>query len=259
MPVQWGPLAIAVGIPVGAGFSISLLSATGLKNWFPYIRKPSWEPPPWFFGPCWSLLYTLMGVASYLVWRAGTPLSATAFKLYGTQLIFNLAWQPLFFAVNNMTISQIDNLAALGFATATALAFREISRTASLLMVPYISFLVFANALNFQVARLNPGGRPPREHADTDDLARPQDMKNPGQDGYRPATQAALSKSSRQVSHRARVPLKVMASAGTAKPRTPNMRNRAARASSLPAIAPCAVVSRTSAVASGRTAFSIRI
>lgn len=62
---------------------------------FPYIRKPSWEPPPWFFGPCWSLLYTLMGVASYLVWKAGTPLSATAFKLYGTQLIFNLAWYAL--------------------------------------------------------------------------------------------------------------------------------------------------------------------
>ena len=51
-----------------------------------------------------------MGVASYLVWQAGTPLSATAFKLYGTQLIFNLAWQPLFFAVHNMPISQIDNL-----------------------------------------------------------------------------------------------------------------------------------------------------
>ena len=48
---------------------------------------------PWFFGPTWTLLYTCMGVASYFVWRAGIPFSATAFKLYAAQLIFNLAWQ----------------------------------------------------------------------------------------------------------------------------------------------------------------------
>lgn len=253
MPVQWGPLAIAIGIPVGAGFSISLLSASGLKNWFPYIRKPSWEPPPWFFGPCWSILYTLMGVASYLVWKAGTPLSATAFKLYGTQLIFNLAWQPLFFVANNMKIAQIDNLAALGFATATALAFREINRNAGLLMVPYISFLIFANLLNLQVARLNPGGRPPRENAATEDLAHPQDMKNPGQDGYRPATQASLHTPHRQVSHRARMPLKVMASAGSAKPRNACMPPRAV--CQLPARA--AHGARRAVQTSGKTAFAM--
>ena len=65
---------------------------------------------PWFFGPCWTVLYTCMGVASYLVWKAGVPLTATAFKLYAAQLVFNLAWQPLFFAINNMTLAQIDNL-----------------------------------------------------------------------------------------------------------------------------------------------------
>ena len=102
--------------------------------------------------------------------------------------------------------------AALGFAAATALAFREINRTAGLLMAPYVAFLVFANALNFSVARLNPGGRPPRESAATEDLTHPQDMKNPGQDGYQPATQASLAASRRPVSHRARAPLRVLAS-----------------------------------------------
>lgn len=62
------------------------------------------------FGPMWSTLYTFMGIASYIIWEAGTPLSALAFKLYGAQLIFNLAWQPLFFNLHNMEIAQIDNL-----------------------------------------------------------------------------------------------------------------------------------------------------
>ena len=65
------------------------------------------------FGPIWSTLYTFMGLASYLIWEAGTPLSALAFKLYGAQLIFNLAWQPLFFNLHNMEIAQIDNLGEL--------------------------------------------------------------------------------------------------------------------------------------------------
>ncbi|KAK9867795.1 hypothetical protein WJX84_010178 [Apatococcus fuscideae] len=160
MAIQWWPMTIAVGIPVGLGFVISMVSAPGLLTWFPKIKKPSWQPPAFLFGPIWSTLYTFMGVASYLVWEAGTPLSALAFKLYGAQLIFNLAWQPLFFNLNNMGLAQVDNLAAFGFAIATALAFKEINRNAALLLLPYIGFLAFANALNYSVAKLNPGGVP---------------------------------------------------------------------------------------------------
>ncbi|KAK9841602.1 hypothetical protein WJX74_008548 [Apatococcus lobatus] len=163
MAIQWGALAVAVGIPVGLGFGVSIISAPGLLTWFPKLKKPWWQPPAFLFGPIWSTLYTFMGVASYLVWEAGTPLSAMAFKLYGAQLIFNLAWQPLFFNMHNMEVAQIDNLAAFGFAVVTALAFRDINRTAGLLLIPYIAFLAFANALNFSVGKLNPGGVPAGE------------------------------------------------------------------------------------------------
>lgn len=103
---------------------------------------------------------------------------------------------------------------------------------------------------------MNPGGRPPRENAAIEDLSHPQDMKNPGQDGYRPATQASLPPLHRHVSHRARMPLRVMASAGAAMPRRTGMPRRAVCPSQLPARAAHAGV-RRAVQTYGKTAFAM--
>lgn len=83
--------AAAVGGPLTAGMVVGMVIAPDVLGWYQKLKKPTWEPPNWLFGPMWSLLYCMMGVASHRVWLAGGgPLPLT---LYGVQLLLNLAWR----------------------------------------------------------------------------------------------------------------------------------------------------------------------
>ncbi len=126
-------------------------------EWYATIKKPSWNPPGWIFGPVWSALYTMMAVASWLVWKRGRfAAQRRPLVLFLAQLVLNAAWTPLFFGLHwpNIAFAEIT-LLWLAIA-ATLASFRPVSRTAAWLLAPYLAWVSFAAALNFALWRLNP-------------------------------------------------------------------------------------------------------
>jgi translocator protein len=120
------------------------------------FERPAWSPPGWVFGPVWTVLYVLMGVAAWLVWREGGwarqrgPLS-----LFLVQLALNALWTPLFFGAGLRGWAFAEILVLWAAILATLLQFRQVSRTAAWLLVPYLAWVTFAAALTFAVWRLN--------------------------------------------------------------------------------------------------------
>lgn len=128
-------------------------TAQSVAEWYPTLAKPSWTPPPWLFAPVWTVLYILMGVSAWLVWKTGE--AKVPMLLFGAQLLLNLAWSFLFFGARSPGLALID-IAALWVAIAAmifAYAFR--SRLAAFLMVPYLAWVSFAMALNAAIFMLN--------------------------------------------------------------------------------------------------------
>jgi translocator protein len=118
-------------------------------SWYRALNTPSWAPPGWVFGPVWITLYTMMGVAAWLVWR--TPAGAartTALVWFGVQLALNAAWTPVFFGLRSLGGGLVVILMLLVAIVATIVAFRRRSPGASWLFAPYLAWVSFATALN---------------------------------------------------------------------------------------------------------------
>ena len=121
------------------------------------LEQPPLSPPGWLFPVAWSLLYVLMGAASYLVLSSAAPLyeRRRALKLYAVQLVVNVLWPPIFFGLG-LYLAALLWLALLWvLALITALRFRRVSRPAACLLAPYIVWLTFAAYLNLGVWLLN--------------------------------------------------------------------------------------------------------
>ena len=135
----------------------ALAATTGAKfmpgPWYANLAKPDWTPPSWLFGPVWTVLYIMIGVAGWLVWREAGWSAPLLF--WGAQLVFNTAWSVIMFGAHKIGWALADLvllwLAVVGF----ILAAWPISSTAALLFVPYLAWVSFAGALNFAVWRLN--------------------------------------------------------------------------------------------------------
>lgn len=126
-------------------------------EWYAGLKKPSWNPPNWLFGPVWSALYTIMAVAAWLVWRrGGFPSQRAALSLFLLQLLFNALWSPLCFGARNLGFGLVDIVLLWLALTATVVAFYRAYRLAGALLVPYLAWVTFASALNFTLWRLNP-------------------------------------------------------------------------------------------------------
>jgi len=149
-------LAVLVGANFVVGALGSLATRTAVDGWYADAEKVPWNPPPWVFGPAWSLLYVLMGVAAWLVWRrAGWSGARGALSLYVVQLALNAAWTPVFFAGRHIWVALAFIVALLGLVVATIVAFRRHSRVAAWLLVPYAAWLAFATSLNLGIGLLN--------------------------------------------------------------------------------------------------------
>jgi tryptophan-rich sensory protein len=122
------------------------------------LARPAWAPPASVFGPVWTVLYLLMGIAAWLVWREqDVPGRSAALALFVVQLGANALWSWLFFAWRNGALAFADVLVLLALVAATVVAFRRIRRAAAMLMVPYLAWVAFASALTWAVWRGNPG------------------------------------------------------------------------------------------------------
>lgn len=120
------------------------------------FEQPPWAPPGWVFGVVWPALYTLMGVAAWLVWtRGGWAAQRRPLTLFLVQLALNAVWTPLFFGAELRGWAFAEILVLWAAILATLLAFRRVSRTAAWLLVPYLVWVTYAVALTFAVWRLN--------------------------------------------------------------------------------------------------------
>ena len=125
-------------------------------DWYGTLQKPSWNPPGWIFGPVWTTLYTMMGVAAWLVWkRGGFAAQRGPLGLFLVQLALNAAWTPLFFGLHWVGAALAEILLLWLAIAATIVAFRKAHTGAMWLLLPYLAWVSFASALNFTLWRLN--------------------------------------------------------------------------------------------------------
>lgn len=136
----------------------ALATVGNVEGWYATADKAPWSPPNSVFGPVWTVLYTAMAVAAWLVWRKRAPGTRRALAAYGIQLALNLAWTPVFFGLYPafgtaaLWLALVIILALIAAVSVTVLYFGPISRIAGLLLLPYISWLVFAATLNWWAA-----------------------------------------------------------------------------------------------------------
>lgn len=150
-------LLIAIAIPVLVGGISGFFTVSGVESWYQTIQKPSWNPPNWVFGPVWTTLYVMMGIALWRVWKEDTSreLKMIAFILFGVQLILNFLWSFVFFKLEQPGFAFLEILFMWVAILATIFAFAQVNKTAAWLLVPYISWVSFAAILNFTIWRMN--------------------------------------------------------------------------------------------------------
>lgn len=150
-------LIIAIAIPLAVGATSGFFTITGIESWYQTINKPSWNPPGSVFGPVWTTLYVLMGVALFLVWKSSgsDTLKRTAITLFAIQLILNFFWSFIFFDQQQPGWAFVEIITLWFFILLTIFSFARVSKMAAWLLVPYISWVSFAAILNYTIWKLN--------------------------------------------------------------------------------------------------------
>ena len=143
-------------LAVFAAGALGAVASVDAASFYAQLTKPAWAPAASVFGPVWSALYALMGVAAWLVWRSPGP-KGVALGSFGAQLAANALWSWLFFAWHRGALAAVEVLVLLALIVATIAAFWGTSRLAGLLLVPYLVWVSFASVLTWVVWRSNPG------------------------------------------------------------------------------------------------------
>lgn len=154
MKSNWRTLAVSILVPLAVGTAAGLLTMGGMKQ-FAVLNKPPLSPPTWLFPVAWTILYTLMGISSYLIYTKENIGREQALATYGYQLIVNFLW-PVFFFNFGWYFFSFLWLAFLWILVAKMiLEFGEISKAAAFMNVPYLLWLSFAGYLNLGIWLLN--------------------------------------------------------------------------------------------------------
>ena len=125
--------------------------------WYRELKKPSWCPPDWLYGPVWLALYVSIAVSGWLVWRlAGFDGAALALSVYVLQLLLNGLWSVAFFGVRRPDLALLEIVFFWLSIIITIALFHQIDETAAYVLIPYMIWVTFAVALNFRIWRLNP-------------------------------------------------------------------------------------------------------
>jgi len=136
--------------------AVGVLATRHARAFYAGLVKPAWAPPGWLFGPVWTVLYLLMGVAAWLVWRtAGWAGASGALSLFLGQLVCNAAWSWFFFAWRCGALAFADIVLLFGLIVATLFAFAHVHPLAAVLLLPYLIWVAFATVLTHAVWRAN--------------------------------------------------------------------------------------------------------
>ena len=150
-------LLICVGAVLAASAIGSFATVRATPTWYKGLAKPSFNPPGWLFGPAWTVLYLLMAVAAWLVWKQGFGAAGVklALAVFLAQLILNALWSVLFFGLRSPLAGLVDIIVLWVAILATIILFFRVSVTAGVILLPYIAWVSFAAVLNAAILRLN--------------------------------------------------------------------------------------------------------
>ncbi len=153
---KWMALLILAAIVFAVSALGSAVTLPKIPGWYASLTKPPFNPPPWVFGPVWTVLYAMMAVAAWRVWlRAPSPGRRGALASFAVQLALNAGWSQVFFGMERPDVA-FGVIAALWIALAvTVFLFFRIDRFAGCLLAPYLGWVTFAGVLNGAIVRLN--------------------------------------------------------------------------------------------------------
>ena len=149
-------LIICLLIPLVTGSLSGLANVGSLNEWYVQLNKPSFNPPGYLFGPVWTILYILMGVSLYLIWKS--PAGKTRIKaliIFGLQMVFNFAWTFIFFYFRQMGWALVDIIILWLNIIIMIVFFYKINKFAAIIQFPYLLWVSFASVLNASIWLLN--------------------------------------------------------------------------------------------------------
>jgi len=150
-------LVVSIVICQLTGFIGTFFTSDSITTWYTALNKPSFNPPDWIFGPVWIILYLMMGISLFVVWKEDLKNKEikSAFIIFILQLIFNAAWSVVFFGAQSIIGELIVIIILWVLILITILKFIKISRVAGILLIPYLLWVSFATVLNFFIYNLN--------------------------------------------------------------------------------------------------------
>lgn len=154
MIVKWKPLLISILLPLAVGGLSAIITGSAMQD-FMLLNKPLLSPPAWVFPVVWTILYILMGIASYIVWQSKDRNKDLALKIYALQLIFNFFWSYIFFNMQNYLFAFIWLMILWLLIIVTTVLFYRINKTAGYLLIPYLLWVTFAAYLNLAIYLMN--------------------------------------------------------------------------------------------------------
>ncbi len=155
---SYGKLIAAVLLCLIVGSMGSLVTMTGSGSWYASLEKPAFTPPNWVFGPVWTMLFILMGIALYLIWQSGTERREVqiALAVFAIQFALNILWSFLFFGMESPILGLVDIVLLWIMIAVTIVLFYQIRKIAAYLLIPYLVWVSIATALNYSIYILNP-------------------------------------------------------------------------------------------------------
>lgn len=157
MPKELVKLFTSIGLSLGAGLIGSIFTFSAIPGWYSSLNKPTFSPPNWIFGPVWTTLYILMGIALYLVWKMGLKKKEVniAFNLFLVHLLINALWSIVFFGMKEIFLALIVILILWVMIVVLIKLFWKINRNSAYILLPYLAWVSFATILNFSIWQLN--------------------------------------------------------------------------------------------------------
>ncbi|MFU7528695.1 TspO/MBR family protein [Qipengyuania sp. ASV99] len=160
MDIEWTPAIIAALWAVILGGAGGVL--TDIGQWYRELKKPSWQPPDWLFGPAWTVILGLSGWSFYLAWTAAPEALGTIAALFAVNFVLHFAWSPLFFKAKRPDWALAENVFLWLSVLSLFVFLPEYSALAGWLNAPYLAWVSFAFFLNWKIVQLNApfGGKP---------------------------------------------------------------------------------------------------
>lgn len=156
--VDWLKLIASIVICNATGLSGLFATMPSIFSWYESLVRPWFVPPNWVFATSWSILYILMGISLYLIWKRGLnqPKAKIALGFFGLQLVLNFLWTVFFFGMRSLFLGMVDAILLWLAILITIWCFYGISKKAAYLLIPYLLWVSFAVIMNYYFVILNP-------------------------------------------------------------------------------------------------------